>query len=266
MVPPVRARAALIACLAAMFAMLPASALAGSAKPDRYALASGCFALKSLSNGKYAVKSASGYSATAADAGGAEAFRMKATELGAYLLFGKAQDFLGGAGDRAAPQAQPTVTADWRVENAGDGFTLTLPSAGKALAVDGDGNLVVVDAAGAGDRGIFAFDAAEGCALFPEVETNVSGEPSKPASAFGELSGMIDAHMHMMAFEFLGGSAHCAKPWDRFGVTVALVDCPDHQPNGAGAALENVLSYKNPARVHDPVGWPTFKDWPAARS
>ncbi len=55
--------------------------------------------------------------------------------------------------------------------------------------------------------------------------------------------------MHMMAFEFLGGRAHCAKPWDRFGVTVALVDCPDHEPGGAGAALENVLSYGNPARA-----------------
>src|SRR5688572_24324665 len=143
MVPRVGARGALIACLAVVCAALPASAVAGTAaKPDRYALANGCYGLKSLSNGKYAVKTGSGYTATAADVGGAEPFRMKATELGAYLLFGKAQDFLGGAGDRAAPQAQPTVTADWRVENAGDGFTLTLPSAGKALAVDGDGNQI----------------------------------------------------------------------------------------------------------------------------
>ena len=42
----------------------------------------------------------------------------------------------------------------------------------------------------------------------------------------------------------------------------ALVDCPDHYPaNGGAAVLENVL-FGNPARPHDPVGWPTFKDWP----
>ena len=76
------------------------------------------------------------------------------------------------------------------------------------------------------------------------------------------MRGLVDAHMHMMAFEFLGGRAHCGKPWEPYGITVALVDCPDHTPNGAGAALENVLSYGNPRAPHDPVGWPTFKDWP----
>ena len=32
-----------------------------------------------------------------------------------------------------------------------------------------------------------------------------------------------------MAFEFLGGGAHCGRPWDRFGAPYALVDCEDHQ-------------------------------------
>ena len=68
----------------------------------------------------------------------------------------------------------------------------------------------------------------------------------------------------MMAYEFLGGDVHCGRPWSPYGVTVALVDCPDHY--GTVAPVENVLSYGNPARTHDPVGWPTFKDWPAAAS
>ena len=73
---------------------------------------------------------------------------------------------------------------------------------------------------------------------------------------------MIDLHLHAMAFEFLGGKAHCGKPWSPYGAPYALVDCPDHQVgNGCGAVLENAL-YGNPARCHDPVGWPTFKDWP----
>ena len=266
MVPRVRVRGALIACLVLLSAgVMPAAAAAQ--KPDRYAMANACFGLKSLSNGKYAVKGADGsYSATAAAVGGAEPFFMKPTELGAYMLYGKAGDFLGGADGKVASQPAPDANADWRVENSGDGFKLTLPDAGKALAVNGDGALVVVDAAGAGERGVFAFDAAQGCKAFPEVETNVAGDPSTGATPFGEVSGLLDAHMHMMAFEFLGGRAHCAKPWDRYGVTTALVDCPDHQGNGAGAVLENTLSYGNPARTHDPVGWPTFKDWPAAKS
>jgi hypothetical protein len=69
-------------------------------------------------------------------------------------------------------------------------------------------------------------------------------------------------HNHVSAFEFLGGRAHCGKPWDRYGAPYALVDCPDHYPDGRGAILEN-LFYGDPTRTHDPVGWPTFKDWPA---
>ena len=45
----------------------------------------------------------------------------------------------------------------------------------------------------------------------------------------------------------------------------ALVDCPDHtldrrQRRGAGGAAVRA------SRTHDPVGWPTFKDWPAPDS
>ena len=71
--------------------------------------------------------------------------------------------------------------------------------------------------------------------------------------------------MHMMAFEFLGGSVHCGRPWHPYGAPYALVDCTDHEPNGCGAVAENVL-FGNPARCHDPVGWPTFRDWPHHKS
>ncbi len=67
-----------------------------------------------------------------------------------------------------------------------------------------------------------------------------------------------------MAFEFLGGDVHCGRPWSPWGVTVALVDCPDHRLTGGyGAVMEAFLSGRP---SHDPVGWPTFKDWPAPDS
>ena len=90
----------------------------------------------------------------------------------------------------------------------------------------------------------------------------MSGEPTRGATPFGEVRGMVDAHMHMMAFEFLGGRVHCGRPWHPYGVASALVDCPDHEPMGAGAIGENVLSYGNPVGTHDTRGWPTLKDWP----
>src|SRR3546814_20319592 len=67
----------------------------------------------------------------------------------------------------------------------------------------------------------------------------------------------------MNASEFMGGNLHCGRPFDPQGVTAALVDCPDHQPDGIPALLENVLSYGNPFETHDTTGWPSFTDWPA---
>src|SRR3712207_8786269 len=46
-------------------------------------------------------------------------------------------------------------------------------------------------------------------------------------SPFGAVRGLLDAHMHMMAFEFLGGRIHCGRPWHPYGAPSALVDCPD---------------------------------------
>ncbi len=278
MVRPLGARRlwpiALILVAAALAVVPSASAITPRATPpDRYALANGCFALGSVSLDKLVVKQGDGgYRATAADAAGAEPFRMKATALGSYLLYGKAGDFMASVagtlptgGARVASASQPSDAADWRVDVSGNAFRLELPSEGKALAVDGDGNLVLVDAASAGDAGLFDFVEAGGCPVFPEAEVNVTGEPSTGATSFGETRGFIDAHMHMMAFEFLGGRAHCGKPWHRFGAPTALVDCPDHEPGGAGAVLDNAL-WGDPTRTHDTTGWPTFKDWPHWKS
>ena len=139
-----------------------------------------------------------------------------------------------------------------------------LTSAGKELSASGAGGKLVLADPG-GPAGLFSFQPASGCATFPEVETSTVGTPAPGRTPYGEVKGYLDAHMHMMAFEFLGGSVHCGRPWSPYGVTVALVDCPDHYPNGGGAVLENVL-FKAPARTHDPVGWPTFKDWPHHKS
>jgi microsomal dipeptidase-like Zn-dependent dipeptidase len=98
-----------------------------------------------------------------------------------------------------------------------------------------------------------------------EIELNASGTPWRGASPYAEVEGTVDAHNHVTAYEFLGGDAHCGEPWNPAGPAAALVDCPDHYPNGAGAVLENAL-YGNPLRTHDPIGWPTFKDWPAPSS
>jgi hypothetical protein len=241
----------------------PARSLASAQGQDRrYALANGCYALRSRSAGRYVARSGPGYRASAGSAGAAEAFRMQATALGSYMFYGRSGDYMakGSLGNVVQHVAGAGPSADWRVDVAGSAFRISLPSAGKVLAVSA-GQLVLADS-GAGDSAIFTFEPASGCAVYPEIETGASGRPLRSKTTWGAVRGFIDLHMHMMAFEFLGGRAHCGRPWSPYGAPYALTDCPDHTATrGCGAVLDNVL-YGNPARCHDPGGWPTFKGWP----
>jgi microsomal dipeptidase-like Zn-dependent dipeptidase len=224
----------------------PSAFAAGDA---RYSLANDCWTLKSSSSpvtdGPY---------------------YLKPTDLGSYMFFDKNKQFLSadssplaGADGGLTRASDGGPDGDWTVEDSGDGFKVLLKATGKALGVSG-GKLVLVEP---GQAGVFTFDKASGCAEFPEAVTTATGTPSKGKYSFGDVRGLVDAHMHLMAFEFLGGDAHCAKPWDRYGITHALVDCPDHTATHGMNPLEIALGGKP---GHDPVGWPTFKDWPAYNS
>ena len=229
--------------LAGLAALLASASIAHAADDSRYALVHGCY---DLTSGGKPVETGIG------------PFRMQATALGDYLLYGKKGDFLAKTGATSVDSAgTPSDDANWTVDGTTGAFTLTLASAKQDLADSGGGTLTLV-AQGKGTK--FGFAPAQGCAIFPEAEDDVTGAPSKSPSPFGTVRGFIDAHMHWMAFEFLGGKAHCGKPWDRFGITFALVDCPDHSiPGSPGNVLEAALG--GPP-THDTVGWPTFGYWP----
>ena len=94
----------------------------------------------------------------------------------------------------------------------------------------------------------------------------MTGTPLKGSSPTAKVRGFLDDHIHLGAFEFLGGRFHCGRPWSPYGVTVALVDCVDHQPNGAGAVVENFISNGSPVGTHSTEGWPSFAGWPRDES
>ncbi|MGH2817245.1 MAG: peptidase [Actinomycetota bacterium] len=272
---------------------------------DRYAMAGGCYAIRSAAGG-YVIREGASFAAKGTSLESAEPFHFQATDLGRYLLFGSSEDFLaaseGLAGeaayavtrstpgatagglaleqtDKAADEVArspvneatgrgasvvaddaPSNLADWEIDGARDGgFSIVLPETSQALATDDEDRLMLV-AADAGSP--FALELTDGCASFPEIEINVEGPVLGGESSFQEVRGFLDAHLHMMAFEFIGGRVRCGRPWHRFGVTHALVDCPDHEPGGHGAALEAVLSGGDPVTGHHTDGWPTFEGWP----
>ncbi|GGO74453.1 hypothetical protein GCM10012276_22510 [Nocardioides deserti] len=169
----------------------------------------------------------------------------KPTTLGKYLLYAKDRTFVTAGGERAA---RPSAATVWTARKQGNRFTFR----------NGSGALRI------GSASSFTLTRTAGCSAYPESQIDVVGGPHAGVTPFQEVRGYVDAHTHGMAFEFLGGQAHCGRPWHEYGAPYALVDCPDHTLTGGyGGVLESVLSG---TPNHDPVGWPTFKDWPAPNS
>ena len=221
---------------------------------NRYAMANGCYAIGT--GDRWVKRVGDQLAVTAGAPGKGEPFFLKPTDLGSYLLYGKQRDFVNGA-DGVSLAAEPSPDTEWIAARSGNGFTLRLDD-DRFLAAHGD-DLTV---AATGTR--FRLQGIDGCSAYPESQIGITGAPMAGITPIQEVRGYVDAHTHGMAFEFLGGDVHCGKPWDEYGAPYALVDCPDHTLTGGnGAALEAVLSGRP---THDPVGWPTFKDWPAPES
>jgi microsomal dipeptidase-like Zn-dependent dipeptidase len=254
----VRRGTALLVC-----ALVAAVAAPSASAADVYSYANGCYALRDASTGRYVARDAIGYSATASTAGAATPFRMQATALGRYLLYGP-DGRMPSAGtlNLVGFTSSPGPAADWRVEDVAGELRLVSVSTGKQLGVGLGGRLTQV---GSGPAR-WGFSAAQGCAQFPEVEVNVTGKPFTGSSPTARVRGFLDDHIHLGAFQFLGGRFHCGRPWSPYGVTVALRDCVDHFPNGAGAVVENFISTGSPVGTHSTEGWPSFAGWPRDES
>jgi hypothetical protein len=176
----------------------------------------------------------------------------QATDLGSYLLYTKDRRFVAPSGLATAP-SDATV---WTVTGKDGRFSFR--NAGAWLKASGSTYTTTATPTS------YSLRLTTGCTRYPEVQTNVAGGPTGGISPFQEVRGYVDPHVHGMAFEFLGGDAHCGRPWSPFGAPTALTDCPDHiASGGCGGILEDALSGQP---CHDPVGWPTFKDWPAPDS
>jgi hypothetical protein len=231
-----------------------------SVPTDRYNLFNACYGLQSTQSGRWL----QGTAFSARDNTTSTPLYFKPTELGRYLLYSPAKTYLGkvGLAGRVGYATTPGKPTNWTVTEAAPGkFRLFLPGSGY-LAVSPTRTASFAPAPGANTQ--FTPTRRAGCTPFPEISTNVVGEPAAGVTPYQETRGYIDAHTHGMAFEFLGGDVHCGRPWSPWGVAVALVDCPDHTYTGGyGAAMEAFLSGRP---SHDPVGWPTFKDWPAPDS
>lgn len=249
--------------LVAIVALVAGSTPAATAAAPELSAADGdCVALRAPS-GTFVVRNAlGGYQATGGDAG--QPFRLQRTGDQTFLLYGTGQDFLGTGlgvlGVLAAPAAGPRT--DWRLVADGDGARVAAVADGREVAVDPILRTLALRSSGTR----FALVPATNCAPAPEAQLNIEGTPLSGTTPDGQVRGIVDLHNHLTSFEFIGGEIHCGQPWSRYGITDALTDCPDHEPNGLGAWWENIAGGGYPSFTHDTTGWPTFTDWPKHNS
>ncbi len=251
---------------------------------DRYALAGGCYLLEAPGQGF--VGRRGGALRLTPQRAEALPLHFQATKLGEYLLatdegpetrFAGAdwdvRSYLTGTGAAPAVATAPSTDAEWRVAAAGGDAERSdrhqdyvLSVGATSLAVSGGALTMATKATPFTVRHVAAGDPlAASCARWPEIETGASGKPQPvKGSATKQARGFFEAHVHGMAFEFLGGELRCGRPWHPYGVEYALGNCQD-DGKLFNSALEVGLAGKSPSdpvTAYDPVGWPTFGYWP----
>ncbi|HEU0196930.1 MAG TPA: hypothetical protein VFQ88_06900 [Nevskiaceae bacterium] len=245
---------------------------------DRYTIANGCYAVKSLTAAAFLTRGSDGsYTANAADPAKAAGFFMKPSDLGKYMFYASNQMLLADENGVLTTIAAPRDKTGWKVNDGviwvinGDSnsqFTAHSDAASThSLGVGKDGKLEV-ETTGAAQGLMFVPVAAAQCTAFPEISTDTVGQTFDQAETYNgnganePLVGWADVHSHITATGFLGG-AHAGRPFSEYGVTAALPDAKTvHGPDNHLDLIGNLYGGK-PLASADTVGWPTFKSWPA---
>ena len=199
--------------LVAVVALLVTAAAPAQGAIDRYSISKGCYALQSSASGAFVRQTGLGYDVGATSPGAAESFRMQATTLGQYLLYGEDRDFLAtGLLGSVRSAANPSAATEWKVVAASGAFELRNVATDRPLRRTATGGLALGSAGQSDASTRFGFVATGGCPAYPEVELNATGTPAGGDAPYAEATGLADMHNHVSAFEFLGGRAHCGRP------------------------------------------------------
>ena len=302
--PPRIARAC--ASLSSVIALL-GLALSGCDGADRppapasegiYAFANGCYTIDVARPGQSPrfIRVAEGgesFAIDGRDAEGAARFHMRATDLGAYLLYDAEGRYFSatvneeGATDFGRPDAllSDVILIDdayvspgeWELlasERETGRYELRHRSTGLFLAREGLTDRATRAAS-------ITFYPSDGCATFPELTLDAEGEVSRTTWEDGAVFGVADYHSHLFTnFGFGGGGIFHGSPFHRLGVEHALSDCSVYHGDegrrdlmdfiGGGsisvedpdALMSIFIAGETPEFNHHTDGYPTFTDWP----
>jgi microsomal dipeptidase-like Zn-dependent dipeptidase len=266
-----------------------------------FALNDGCFVMDAARPGtrntRYLVRTVDGlgYEFAGRTPDEAVLLRLKASDLGTYLLYDQDRQYVVTEADgetgatllRAASVLQTDVEllddtfispAEWDLsvsEHDAERFALRGRATGLFMSQAG----TTEDAA---EAGVITLSPAEGCAPFPELTVDATGSVGRTTFDDGDLYGFVDAHSHLLTnFGFGGGGIFHGSPFHRLGVEAALPDCQRfHGLEGrrdlvgyffdgnatldVGTLATALVLGRVPVATHDTRGYPDFVDWPNA--
>lgn len=238
-----------------------------------FALANKCFALRSISSGRFvAAAGSASFGADASGKPGAAAFFLKPTGLGTYLLYDRQAELVSiGAGvttvTRVASAGPSTEFAPKLAAAVGPTVFSIRSTANhwRLAARAGSGTLELTNAAT--QNTLFMFVPRSGCTPFPEAQVDATVRGPGTRMKNGKIFGFIDDHVHVTGNMRAGGDVISGEPYDRFGIPTALgQDEKIHGPNGKLDLTGNLLRSGVPFGTHDTHGWPSFKGWPTFNS
>ncbi|MCB1687017.1 MAG: hypothetical protein KDI33_00945 [Halioglobus sp.] len=232
------------------------------------------------------------FSPDADSAAEAARFLLRPTDLGKYLLYDADEGYLVSDGQTLQRQASLAfdvtqvngkVVVEDKMQSEGEWQLLAAPDAQFVLQhiksgmyIGADGTMVAE--AEAAD---LVFVEQGGCATFPELTLDASGNVAVTEFDDGAVFGFVETHSHLFTnLAFGGGGVFHGAPFHPLGVEHALHDCDlSHGVDGrkdlmgagfAGgditAILPALISGQLAEKNHNTEGYPIFTDWPNAPS
>jgi microsomal dipeptidase-like Zn-dependent dipeptidase len=269
-----------------------------------FEVANGCFALSTDGGKSFVSRSAAPaavgneliglYGLGAATAADASSFLLRPSDLGKYLLYDEGQGYLTSDGAQLTRQmalefdikkVDGKVVIEDRMQSEGEWQLLAAPDAKFMLKHIKSGAYIGVDGAlvAEADAAALTFVEESGCAEFPELTVDASGDVTFTEFEDGSLFGFVEEHSHVFTnMGFGGGGVFHGAPFHPLGVEHALPSCElnhgiDGRKDFMGATFNEGIGDFNdlipaiaagqlPKKDHDTDGYPTFTSWPSAPS
>lgn len=271
--------------------------------PFVFEVASSCYALRGgdpndsgfdSKSGRYLSASEDGFSFSADTVEQASALRWRASDLGTYLLYDEQAHYLvvedaeansqGGferkktilsdilkVDDSYLPGAQWVLHASPRIAGA---YHLRHLKSGRYMTTTGVEE-------GLHKAAALYLEPKQGCADYPELTLDASGEVYAKPYDDGSVYGIVETHTHIFTnFGFGGGGIFHGSAFHPFGVEHALPSCElFHGEEGRKdlfgfgydkgsdldpmVLLESLVTGRTPEFNHFTDGYPKFTEWPS---